>query len=178
MKYRVTVGQHGHEVEVGEDQRSYRVNLDGQPHTLEVLPYLGSTYVRVQVDGLWHVVTIRREAGDLLVGVAEDRYRVQVERALPIPRTRPARASTRVLLEVRAPMPGLIVAADAAPGALIEQGRPVVIMEAMKMQMEIRAPVTGRVVAVSVQPGQEVAGGALLVSLEPVDPPGGHVIVR
>lgn len=53
-----------------------------------------------------------------------------------------------------------------------------VIMEAMKMQMEIRAPATGRVVAVSVQPGQEVAGGALLVSLEPVDPPSGHVILR
>lgn len=177
MKYRVRVGQRGYEVAVDEDQGGYRMDLDGQPHTLEVLPYLGNTHVRVQVDGVRHVVTIRREAEDLLVGVAEDRYRVQVERALPIPRTRPAGASTR-LLEVRAPMPGLIVAADAVPGAQIEQGRPVVIMEAMKMQMEIRAPATGRVVAVSVQPGQEVAGGALLVSLEPIDPPSGHVILR
>ncbi len=178
MKYRVTVGQRGYEVAANEEQRSYRVEIDGQPHTLEVSPYLGSTHLRVQVDGVWHVVTIRREAEDLLVGVEEDRYRVQVERVLPIPRTRPARASTRVLLEVRAPMPGLIVAADVAPGAQIERGRPVVIMEAMKMQMEIRAPATGRVVAVSVQPGQEVAGGALLVSLELVDPPSGHVVVR
>lgn len=176
MKYRVTVGQRSYEVAVGEERQSLRVELDGQPHTLEVVPYLGSTHVRVQVDGAWHLVMIRREAEVLLVSVEEDQYRVRVVRTLPIPRRRSVQESTGLLVEVKAPMPGLIVAADVTPGARIERGRPVVIMEAMKMQMEIRAPTAGRVVAVNVRPGQEVAGGAILVSLDPSNPPDDRVV--
>lgn len=123
MKYRVRVGQRGYEVAVDEDQGGYRMDLDGQPHTLEVLPYLGNTHVRVQVDGVRHVVTIRREAEDLLVGVAEDRYRVQVERVLPIPRTRPAGASTR-LLEVRAPSPGSSSRPTQSPAPRLSRAAP------------------------------------------------------
>ncbi len=175
MKYRVTVGQRSYEVAVGEERQRLCVELDGQPHTLEVVPYLGSTHLRVQVDGAWHLVMIRREAEVLLVSVEEDQYRVRVERALPIPSRRSVQESTG-LVEVKAPMPGLIVAADVTPGARIERGRPVVIMEAMKMQMEIRAPTAGRVVAVSVRPGQEVAGGAILVSLDPSNPADDRVV--
>jgi len=161
---------------VDEAQGRYRVTLDGQSHALKVHPFLGSTHVRVQVDGAWHLVTIRRQDDDVLVAVGDDRFRVRVERALPLPRSRPTEASSRVLVEVRAPMPGLIVAAQVGPGARIEQGHPVVIMEAMKMQMEIRAPATGHVVAVSVHPGQEVAGGTLLATIELADPSRGHVV--
>jgi len=60
----------------------------------------------------------------------------------------------------------VIVAVQAGLGSRIEEGAPVVIMEAMKMQMEIRATRAGRVSSISVQPGQEVAKGQILATLK------------
>ncbi len=170
MKYRATAGQHGYEVAVREEQGSLIVELEGTRHSLEVLPYLGRTHFRVQVDGVWHLVTVRREDNTLLVGLEENQYRVHVERLLPIP-ARAAQTSSGIPLEVKAPMPGVVMAIEVVVGAWVEHGAPIVIMEAMKMQMEIRAPAAGRVVSIRTQPGQEVAGGAALVALDPTNPP-------
>jgi len=68
--------------------------------------------------------------------------------------------------EVRAPMPGLLVAVRVAEGAEVALGQPLIIMEAMKMQMEIRAPRAGTVRQVHAAPGQEIAGGQLLTTIE------------
>ncbi|HEV2356323.1 MAG TPA: biotin/lipoyl-containing protein [bacterium] len=68
--------------------------------------------------------------------------------------------------QVRAPMPGLVVAIRAEPGTAVVPGQPLIIMEAMKMQMEIRAPHAGTVREVRVVPGQDVAGNELLATVE------------
>ncbi len=155
-----------HEVEIYGDDSILHADLEGQTHSVEIRPWLGTTHFRVRVDGAPYLVVVRRHEEAVLVTVGEEQYRLQVERKLPIGR-KTSRSTSRIgRQEVKAPMPGLIVSVQAAPGDRIEQGRPVVIMEAMKMQMEIRAPTGGRVASVHVQPGQEVAGGTVLVSLE------------
>ncbi|HEX9634623.1 MAG TPA: biotin/lipoyl-containing protein [Candidatus Limnocylindria bacterium] len=68
--------------------------------------------------------------------------------------------------EVRATLPGLVVAVAAVRGAAVGEGEALVTIEAMKMQNEVRAPRAGRVATVAVSPGQPVASGALLVLLE------------
>ena len=69
-------------------------------------------------------------------------------------------------IEVRATLPGLVVAVVAVPGAAVAEGEPLLTIEAMKMQNEVRAPRAGRVATVAVSPGEPVASGALLVLLE------------
>jgi len=69
-------------------------------------------------------------------------------------------------IEVRATLPGLVVAVAAVAGAEVTEGEALVTIEAMKMQNEVRAPRAGRVTEVGVSPGQPVASGALLVLLE------------
>jgi biotin carboxyl carrier protein len=68
---------------------------------------------------------------------------------------------------VHAPMPGLVVEVLVQPGAAVEAGQPVVIVEAMKMQNELVAPLKGRVARVSVAPGAAVDTGQLLVAIQP-----------
>jgi biotin carboxyl carrier protein len=68
--------------------------------------------------------------------------------------------------QVRAPMPGLVVAIQAEPGTAVAAGQPLIIMEAMKMQMEIRAPRAGVIREMRVAPGQDVAGNDVLATLE------------
>jgi biotin carboxyl carrier protein len=69
-------------------------------------------------------------------------------------------------IEVKATLPGLIVAVAVAAGDEVEEGMPLLTIEAMKMQNEVRAPRAGRVIEVVVGPGQTVATGAALLRLE------------
>ena len=69
-------------------------------------------------------------------------------------------------IEVKATLPGLIVAIAVEPGDEVDEGAPLLTIEAMKMQNEVRAPRAGRVVEVTVTSGQTVAKGAPLLRLE------------
>lgn len=66
---------------------------------------------------------------------------------------------------LKAPMPGLIVRVNVAPGDSVHAGQGLVVMEAMKMENELRATAAGTVKAVPATPGAAVEKGALLVEL-------------
>ena len=68
--------------------------------------------------------------------------------------------------QVRAPMPGKVVRVLAAIGDEVEEGRGLVVVEAMKMQNEMKSPKAGRVVEIRVAPGAAVTAGDVLVVIE------------
>jgi len=61
-----------------------------------------------------------------------------------------------------APMPGTVVALHTSMGDEVVAGRPVLVIEAMKMQHTVTASYDGVVTELSVQPGDQVAAGAVL----------------
>jgi 3-methylcrotonyl-CoA carboxylase alpha subunit len=65
-----------------------------------------------------------------------------------------------------APMPGKVIAVLVAPGAKVEKGAPLVILEAMKMEHTIMAPAAGTVKEVLFQAGEQVTEGAELLAFE------------
>lgn len=65
--------------------------------------------------------------------------------------------------EVRAPMPGRVVAVIVEEGDRVDLGAPLLILEAMKMQNEIPAPLEGVVQEVRVAPGAAVGREDLLL---------------
>ncbi len=65
-----------------------------------------------------------------------------------------------------APMPGVITMLSAKPGDAIEAGKPLLVMEAMKMEHAIKAPYDGVVKAYKFVPGDQVKDGDLLVEFE------------
>ncbi len=65
-----------------------------------------------------------------------------------------------------APMPGTIVAVMVNAGDHVEQGQPLLVMEAMKMEHTIKAPADGTVTEVYFSEGDLVEDGAELVSFE------------
>lgn len=67
--------------------------------------------------------------------------------------------------EIVTPMPGAVVRVLVAPGAEVEAGQVLVVVEAMKMENEFKAPVAGTVEAVHVEAGTSVDAGALLVTV-------------
>lgn len=67
--------------------------------------------------------------------------------------------------EVRAPMPGRVVAVAVGVGEAVLPGGLLLVLEAMKMQNEIRSQHGGTVVRLDVEDGKAVESGALLVTL-------------
>lgn len=70
---------------------------------------------------------------------------------------------------VNAPIPGVIVAIEVAPGDQVGAGDTLLILEAMKMKNIIRAPRDGAIEQVAVQVGQHVRHNDLLVTLADAD---------
>lgn len=167
VEYTVTTSGSSRTIVVQRDGDGLTVMLDDQTFSVSLAPrHLGpTTHYTLRVGTQVTPVVIRPAGGERLVGVGMEQYRLRVERRLPIPRRGgPQAAGPR---EIVAPMPGLVIAVEVGPGAAVERGTVLIILEAMKMQSEIRAPVPGRVAAVRVRQGQEVAGGAVLAVLEP-----------
>lgn len=69
---------------------------------------------------------------------------------------------------MRAPMPGKVIALSVAPGAMVEKGDPLLVLEAMKMEHTISAPRKGVVKGFHFAPGDQVSDGAELVDFEGV----------
>jgi biotin carboxyl carrier protein len=69
-------------------------------------------------------------------------------------------------VEVRATLPGLVVAVAVGDGDEVREGDTLLTIEAMKMQNEVRAPRAGRVAGVAAAPGQTVAAGTPLLRIE------------
>jgi propionyl-CoA carboxylase alpha chain len=61
-----------------------------------------------------------------------------------------------------APMPGSVVAIRAAVGDVVEEGQPILVMEAMKMQHTIAAPHAGVLAELNATEGKQVEAGAVL----------------
>jgi acetyl/propionyl-CoA carboxylase alpha subunit/acetyl-CoA carboxylase carboxyltransferase component len=69
---------------------------------------------------------------------------------------------------IQAPAPALVVATPVAPGAEVDAGAPVLVLESMKMETVLRAPFRARLAELVVSTGTLVAAGAPLLRLEPL----------
>ncbi|WP_328647618.1 ATP-grasp domain-containing protein [Amycolatopsis sp. NBC_00348] len=68
---------------------------------------------------------------------------------------------------VRTPMPGVVVGVACAPGARVEAGELLVVVEAMKMENRIVAPFAGTIERLSCAQNETVTADQVLVTLTP-----------
>jgi 3-methylcrotonyl-CoA carboxylase alpha subunit len=86
---------------------------------------------------------------------------------LPDPENEDVETDTTAGPNLVANMPGKVVRVLAGPGALVQAGQTLVIMESMKMETELEAAVGGEIQTVHVEDGQVVAQGDILVTIAP-----------
>ncbi|MCD4701825.1 MAG: biotin/lipoyl-binding protein, partial [Candidatus Aegiribacteria sp.] len=64
-----------------------------------------------------------------------------------------------------APLPGLILKVMVKEGDQVDNGQPVAIMEAMKMENEIESPVSGTVREILVSEGENILENAVIMKI-------------
>lgn len=148
----------------------YRVRVaaegeTGKEYDVRWSSALGGSHRMLEWDGRRRTVAVEPEAEALGVTIGADHYDLRVEPARPARRRSDGPALPSGTVEVRAPMPGLIVALEVTPGQAVALGATVAVIEAMKMQMELRAPAGGIVRQLRVAAGQEVAAGEVIAVL-------------
>lgn len=65
--------------------------------------------------------------------------------------------------DIKAPMPGLIIDIKVEKGQAIEQGDPIIILEAMKMENIVKSPQKGIIKSIQVKKGQTVEKNQILI---------------
>ncbi|MBM3471304.1 MAG: hypothetical protein FJX73_11015 [Armatimonadetes bacterium] len=159
---------------------TFEIRVRGQRQEVEagdeilLEPTAGTECWRLVVGGRAVPVRVQEREGRLLVTIGADRVEVGVRRALPVPSRRASARNGVDRVEVRAPMPGLVVSIPATIGELVRAGGAVAVVEAMKMQMEVASPTAGCIEEIRVRPGQEVAGGQVLVLVRAPAPKAGE----
>ncbi|ESO97880.1 hypothetical protein LOTGIDRAFT_103911 [Lottia gigantea] len=88
------------------------------------------------------------------------------ELKLPVPKYMESKIGGGAAGDAVAPMPGVIERVSVKEGSRVEQGDPVVVMIAMKMEYVIRAPKSGVVEKIVHQVGETVSKGTLLIHLK------------
>jgi biotin carboxyl carrier protein len=69
-------------------------------------------------------------------------------------------------LEVKAPMPGMILKIKKNVGDIVEKGDSIIILEAMKMENDIKSPFSGLIKEIKVIENSPVEKGAILFTIE------------
>ncbi|TMQ65352.1 MAG: hypothetical protein E6K77_02865 [Candidatus Eisenbacteria bacterium] len=166
MRILLSKGSQDLEVEVEPEGSAYRVTLGDRTHRVDGVI---ESAMRVRIDARPVEGWVRRQAETIVVDLhgRAFRFRIRDPRAPKLARRRSLEDAARG--ELHAPMPGLVVLVLTHEGEEVEAGRPVVVIEAMKMQNALVAPVAGRVRSIPVTPGSAVETGQLLLAITPAE---------
>jgi biotin carboxyl carrier protein len=166
MRYVATVEGVEHQIEVEEVSKElYRLRFDGHEFAAD-LRRVGATSFSVIVDSRCFDLEVVRDGGEVIVASREGRARIAISDGLARPGRRAVSPRQAGKAEVKAMMPGKVVAVLVSPGDEVAAGQGVVTVEAMKMENELKSPTSGKVAEVRVSAGTNVEKGNVLVIIE------------
>jgi 3-methylcrotonyl-CoA carboxylase alpha subunit len=149
-------GDDGWRVGLGGDELAARVVARGPA---ELALAFGERVERFRVA--------RDEGGDILVAWRGETHRLA--RPAPLSADAAAHRGAHDGAGLAAPMPGTLVKLLVQEGEPVQEGQPLAVLEAMKMEHTVVAPYSGTVRRLPFAQGASVAGGAPLVELDADD---------
>lgn len=139
----------------------YTIEINGNSYVVEVDESGVGTY-RVIVDGAEFAVRLAKGAeirtNDFPPQIVTE---VASTHGPKDPGVRP-----KVMTEIRAPMPGVVLSVDVQPGDSVRIAQQLIVLEAMKMKIPISSPRDGVVAEVVVREAESVGHGDMLLRFE------------
>lgn len=166
--YQVTIGEQVLTVTLRQEgEHTFARVGEGPEHRVKLDAGQGCEYVLTLGDQP-QVLLARRSGAEVEVAIEGFRYQLEVldELRARLARLASAGRGQHSRRELRAPMPGLVLRVNCAPGESVARGQALVVLQAMKMENELGVPQDGTVQSVLVQPGQTVEQGQALLVVE------------
>jgi biotin carboxyl carrier protein len=165
MRYVVRLGEQ--KLTISEiDRNKGLARIDGKLVQFDFQRVRGSLYSLI-VDGKVFTAHIENngEIAEISCGPSILRAQVEDERAARLRQL--ARSDTRAgeSVEIKAPMPGLVVRLPVKKGDKVKKGQSLVVIEAMKMENDIKSPMDGVVSNIYIDERNAVEKNAPLVTL-------------
>ncbi|XVF80824.1 hypothetical protein PTKIN_Ptkin15bG0106300 [Pterospermum kingtungense] len=152
--YFIQIGEnsaHSSEVKVSHlGDNSFRVEADGVTNDVSLAVYAKDQMKHIHIWHGPHHHQFRQKLGLVLSDEDEMQHKMSFETKSHPPGT------------VVAPMAGLVVKVLMEDGAKVEEGQPVLVLEAMKMEHVVKATSGGYVQGLKVTAGQQVSDGYVL----------------
>lgn len=171
MKYVTTVGN-SDDVDAAAERkfiidlnREGEVVIDGKSRALDLREIDNDGLYSLLIDGKSFEALVEEGDGGYLVLINGTQYQVQVvdERAQRLAEAAGAFTPASGEVNLKSPMPGLIVAIPVKEGDVVKKGQVVLVLESMKMENELKAPRDGNIHAIKVQTRQAVEQGQVLL---------------
>jgi len=163
MNFKFWLGQREFKVACEEKGKNvFQAFVGDRSHAVSV-EFIGRDGLLLNVDGRVFNIIVNSNTVSHSVIVNGRNFRVEKRSAVGILREDKARARKK---DVKITMPGRIVQVLAAAGDSVEEGQPVLVLEAMKMQNEIKSPRPGRISRIHFSAGDYVEAGSVLFSVE------------
>ena len=161
----VTVDNQKMEVSLTENSL---LSINGKKHKCELINLSGNTYLLTIDNKIYEVSANKIDREKFSIVIDGNHYE-------PIVRTALQEKASKLIeqtqslhhnIEVKAPMPGMILKIKKEIGDNITQGDSIIILEAMKMENDLRAPASGTLNKILVKEGTPVEKGTVLFSIE------------
>jgi biotin carboxyl carrier protein len=164
MRYITTVEEKEYIIEIVDDRH---ITVDGKSYNVDFESVSGQPVYSLIADGKSHEAYVA--AGDdtwqvLLRGHLFP-VRVEDEREKRLRNAAGGGVVETGEYNLKAPMPGLVVAIPVEEGQDVKKGQVLIILESMKMQNELKSPRDGRVQRIKAKAGESVEQKQTLLSL-------------
>jgi biotin carboxyl carrier protein len=168
MKLRAQLDNQSHELEFVTSADRMLVRVDDREYEIEVREPEPDCYLLLSGNNVYdcRVSTTGISRQVLQIDLNGETYSVSIVDPKRLRGSENSDTHHHGKSEIVAPMPGKIVKVSVEPGAQVEKGDGIVVVEAMKMQNEMKAPRAGVVAAIHVAPGATVNGGDVLAVIE------------
>lgn len=121
--------------------------------------------IKLNVSGKEHTVLAQKIDKNIWIYFNGRTYILPLENGLQKNRKKSG-STTDATNTILAPMPGKITKVLFSEGQSVEQGKVVIVMEAMKMEYTLKAELSAKVKKVSVKMGEQVSLGQTLIEFE------------
>lgn len=167
MRLKALLKDQEYDLTIQEADGQLKVEVDGRKYDIEVHHSADCSYLLMTNSRVYdcRVEPVLRSHERFVVSLKGQRHSVRI--------TDPRRLRTGETpdhhhhgpTEIAAQMPGKVVRVLVEPGAQVEKGSSVIVVEAMKMQNEMKSPRAGMVLSVNVVPGDTVNAGQVLATV-------------
>ncbi len=168
MKLDAAIADATLKVDVRREGQNVFADVGGRQYELTVESVGSGSYLIISDGAVFDCrVDGAEKSGEALdVSVGAEHFRVTLTDPKRLRGAHTAAGHADEAARIVAPMPGKVVRILVEPGAPVEAGAGIVVVEAMKMQNELKTPKAGTVTSLNVQVGATVNGGDVLAVIE------------